>query len=126
MEQQAITLGKIRKKVEETLQISLPGDHKLYAETRFLDDLARRRPQDYLALLEETRHIILDPDFVSFDEERESLTYYRSYFDHGFVVVGAKFSPHGVPRGWCLVSLRKNPATEGRVERIQKKIAIRE
>ena len=123
MEDSDLKIGKIKKKVETTLGISLPGDRGLYVGRAYLDALARRHPQDYLAILEEATSIASDPDFVSFSLETETLSYYRVYFKKEFVVVGVSFLPQGMPRSWQCVAIKKNPQTVGEVKRLPKVIA---
>ena len=119
MEDEPLRIGKIKKKVERTLGFSFPGDRSLLVSQTYLDELARRKPNSYLTYIEEATSIVGDPDFVSFEIEKETLTYYRTYFDKDFVVVGVTFIPMGVPKQWNLVSLKKNPFVEGEVKRVK-------
>ena len=119
MEEEPLRIGKIKKKVERTLGFSFPGDRSLLVGQTYLDELARRKPNAYLAYIEEASLIVNDPDFVSFEIEKETLTYYRTYFDKDFVVVGVTFIPMGVPKQWNLVSLKKNPFVEGEAKRVK-------
>ena len=119
MEEEPLRIGKIKKKVERTLGFSFPGDRSLLVSQTYLDELARRKPNAYLAYIEEASSIVNDPDFVSFEIEKETLTYYRTYFDKDFVVVGVTFIPMGVPKQWNLVSLKKNPFVEGEAKRVK-------
>ena len=120
MENEDLTLSKIKKKVEGALGISIPGNHDLKVSASYLDALARRKPNDYLSILEEAKSILDHPDFVSFDEKRESLCYYRTYYESGFIVVGVSFLPLGVPRCFYLMSIKKNPLVEGKIVRIER------
>lgn len=119
VEEEPLRIGKIKKKVERTLGFSFPGDRSLLVSQTYLDELARRKPDAYLAYIEEASSIVSDPDFVSFEIEKETLTYYRTYFDKDFVVVGVTFIPMGVPKQWNLVSLKKNPFVEGEAKRVK-------
>ncbi len=119
VEEEPLRIGKIKKKVERTLGFSFPGDRSLLVSQTYLDELARRKPDAYLAYIEEASSIVSDPDFVSFEIEKETLTYYRTYFDKDFVAVGVTFIPMGVPKQWNLVSLKKNPFVEGEVKRVK-------
>ena len=119
MEEEPLRIGKIKKKVERTLGFSFPGDRSLLVSQTYLDELARRKPNSYLTYIEEASLIVNDPDFVSFEIEKETLTYYRTYFDKDFVVVGVTFIPMGVPKQWNLVSLKKNPFVEGEAKRVK-------
>jgi len=120
MEQNDLKLGKVKKKVETTLGISLPGDRGLYVGQSYLDALARRHPKDYLSIVEEASSIVAEPDFVSFSLETETLSFYRIYFKKEFVSVGVSFLPQGMPRSWRCVAIKKNPQVVGEARRLVK------
>ena len=121
MEQHEILLGRIKPSVESSLGITLPTDRHLYVGSPYLDDLAHRHPEQYLHILEEAMATVASPSFVGFSSETMSLTYYKTYYKDGFLVMGFTFLYSGMPRKWSLVRIAKHPSPESQVVEIKKK-----
>ena len=119
MDQQPISFGRIKSRVETALGVSLPTNRALVAETDFLDALASRHPEEYLRILEHVVIAVEQPQYVGFSEATMSLTYYRLYYKEGFLVMGFTFLYSGFPRRWVLSSIRKHPTPEQKVVEIK-------
>ena len=78
-----IKIGRIARPTERALGLSLTGEVAIYMDEELVNSLAQRRPADYLSVLEEISSLIHDPDFVSFDEEKEMLVYQKNYYKQG-------------------------------------------
>ena len=118
MKENDLTIGRIKPALEKALGLTFPGDRKLYVEEATLSSIVARKGDSYLHYLEEVKEIIDHPDFVSFEQKKEELCFYRLYHRNGFLVVGVSFSPQGIPRGWCLKEVKRHPNAEGTIARI--------
>ena len=85
MYNEPLKVGRINRATERALDISLSGDVNIYLREEQLNDIASKRPDTYLAYIEELSSILRKPDFVSFDSERQSFFYCRAYAQSGAV-----------------------------------------
>ena len=93
-----IKIGRIARSTERALGLSLTGEVAIYIGEKELDDLAVKMPGSYLKFLHEVTEVLKNPDFVSFDTEKEAFTYEKFYFKDGlfsalFLVVGRGKTP---------------------------------
>ncbi|MCR5079040.1 MAG: hypothetical protein K6B65_03865 [Bacilli bacterium] len=77
--QMFIKIGRINKKVEERMGVSLSNDIAIYLLEPMADNLAREHPTSYLSLIEEMALTIKRPDAFSYCGERNELLYLRLY-----------------------------------------------
>ena len=100
-ELEPIRIGRIARATERALGLSLTGEVGIFMNAKDLDALASKRPNDYLKVLEEIGQIIHDPDFVSFDDKKESIRYVKFYFKEGaFSAVAVGIKKSGRPAKW--------------------------
>ena len=78
-----IKVGRIARSTERALGLSLTGEVSIYISASELDAIARRMPNGYLRFLQEVTSILKNPDFVSFDGQKEEFAYMRFYFKNG-------------------------------------------
>ena len=107
-----IKIGRIARPTERALGISLTGEVAIYVDEELVNSLAQRRPADYLSVLEEISSLIHDPDFVSFDEEKEMLVYQKNYYKQGaFESVYLIVKRRKRPIRWYLEAFCRGPRT---------------
>lgn len=103
---QPIRIGRIARATERALNLSLTGEVNIYMDTKELDALAAKRPNDYLKVLEEIGQIIHDPDFVSFNREEQTIRYVKFYYKEGALsAVAVNVKKKGRPSKWRYESL---------------------
>ena len=78
-----LKLGRISRKVEKALGLSLVCDVNIYLPQPQLDQLAASRPHDYLKRLDEISGICRDPDYVRYDESNDTFIYLKEYIKDG-------------------------------------------
>ncbi len=101
-----LKIGRIGKKIEEAMGVSIANDPSIYVLDLTLDDLARRYPESYLSILSEVKEAIKKPDSFSFDIEHGVLMFFR-LIPKGkelFLLI-AKVSSKGSPRKFVLSSI---------------------
>ena len=97
-----IKLGRIPRAVERSHEISLSGDTYVYVSASFLEDLARKRPDSYLSVLEEGKSILVHPDFTAFTDDEVFYFCKIFYADCLFRPVYLKIVHQGKPKIWEL------------------------
>lgn len=108
--EEPIKIGRIARPSERALGISLTGEVSIYMAPEDLDAIARKRPNDYLAFLEEISKIIHDPDYVAFEAEQEKLVYAKDFFkDDAFRMVFLSIKRSKSPGKWYFDALQMGP-----------------
>lgn len=96
-----LKLGRISRKVEKALGLSLVCDVNIYLPQPQLDQLAASRPHDYLKRLDEISGICRDPDYVRYDESNDTFIYLKEYIKDGvFLKVAVDLTHEGDPKRW--------------------------
>ncbi len=94
-------VGRIARSTERALGLSLTGEVSIYIPNDELDGLTERMPNGYLRFLREVTEILKNPDFVSFDENKEEFVYHKQYFKGGFFQAMYLFVGRGsIPGKW--------------------------
>ncbi len=94
-------VGRIARSTERALGLSLTGEVSIYIAEEDLDGLTQRFPTSYLKFLREVASILKNPDFVSFDTDKEEFVYQKYYFkDHGFHAMYLFVGRGAVPGKW--------------------------
>ncbi|HBS02444.1 MAG TPA: hypothetical protein DEA63_01045 [Firmicutes bacterium] len=101
-----IRLGKISKRVEKALSLSLTSEVGVYASGDFLDSLAKTYPDHYLKIVDAIgKEILKSPDFVSFEQKKEEFRFLKIYCKNGiFSFWEIRLKHLGKPKKWMLVS----------------------
>ena len=103
----ALKIGRINKRMEEAMAISLASDMAIYVEDAMLDQLARDYPSSYLLILEEIKEAIRKPDAFSFSLKKNELTFIRLYSKQSdLYALSASVISRGRPKKWVLAHLR--------------------
>ena len=104
--EEEIQLGRITRAVEKSLNLSLTSDVRVYGKQKYLDDLAEKYPNSYLAMLEEVRNNALKmPDFVYFDEAKQEFRMIKIYCKNGIFSFWEVLLVHeGSPKKWYFAS----------------------
>ncbi|MCR5348117.1 MAG: hypothetical protein K6E59_00690 [Bacilli bacterium] len=105
-EETNLKIGRVARSTERALGISLTGEVAIYIEAEELDHIARKRPTDYLSFIEELGNILREPDFVSFQQEKQELLYLKAYYaKESLNVVCLTICRRGTPQRWFFKSL---------------------
>ena len=105
-----LLIGRINRKEEKALGISLTSSVLIYVQDADLNRMAAKRPNTYLADLEEIGSIIKTPDYVL----------YREYLrNHDFQKILVKVAHLGTPKRWVLLSVSRTSIEEMRADDIR-------
>lgn len=117
-----IKLGRIPKNVERSLDTSFPIQPFVYIDESGANELARKKPDTYLKIVENVSILIKDPDFGGYDEKEKSLYLFRDYITKdGFRKAGVKLKIE--KEEWKLVELFAS--SDERVKSIQRKTRLK-
>ncbi|MDO5330588.1 MAG: hypothetical protein Q4F15_04095 [Bacillota bacterium] len=107
MENEDLRLGRISKKVERGLGISLPFGAGVYLRSWDMDLLVSRYPDRYLLLLEQMRTIMNRPCLSFFDQKAESIYLFKRYGrKQPKTTVGIRIAALGKPKRWWIRGMR--------------------
>lgn len=101
MNEEPLRIGKIKKAVEERLEIDIGDDHYVYMLSEALDAFAKAYPETYLAKLEGLREVLSHPDFIHYEDKAIILD--RFYCNKGkYSIVRLRIEKH---QKWLFSSL---------------------
>lgn len=100
-----IKLGRISKKVEAKMGVSVCNDVSIYLLETMANSYARDYPTSYLSLIEEIAFSIKKPDAFSFSLERNELVFLRLYPQgNELFLLKTVVGQTGKPRKWVIKS----------------------
>ena len=106
MNHDSLRLGRISKEIEEAAGLSLTSDPSVYVAGETLDKMAVAHPNDYLALLDRSRKLLLAPDFARSSPEGTRIDLVRMRFrSDTFEPLSLTIERKGTPQKWYLCSL---------------------
>ena len=101
-----LLIGRINRKEEKALGLSLTSSVLVYISEDDLDRMAANRPDRYLSDLEQIKTIIKEPDYVLYREDAEQFYFLKEYLkNHEFRKVLVKAAHVGTPKRWMLLSV---------------------
>lgn len=105
-----IRLGKISKRIEKSLSLSLTSEVGVYVDESFLDSLAKTYPDRYLEILENIgKEILKSPDFAAFNQKEEEFHLLKIYCKNGVFSLWEICLKHlGRPKRRMLVSFGRH------------------
>lgn len=115
-----LLIGRINRKEEKALGISLTSSVLIYVQNADLNRMAAKRPNTYLADLEEIGSIIKTPDYVLYRDDEEQFYFVREYLrNHDFQKILVKVAHFGTPKRWVLLSVSRTSIEEMRADDIR-------
>jgi hypothetical protein len=115
-----LLIGRINRKEEKALGISLTSSVLIYVQDADLNRMAAKRPNTYLADLEEIGSIIKTPDYVLYRDDEEQFYFVREYLrNHDFQKILVKVAHLGTPKRWELLSVSRTSIEEMRADDIR-------
>ena len=101
-----LAIGRIGRKEEKALGISLTSSVLVYISEEDLNRMAYKRKDTYLSDLEEIKAIIKSPDYVLYKKDLDEFSFLKEYLrNHQFVKVQVKVAHLGTPKRWFLKSV---------------------
>lgn len=83
MEEVALKIGRINRKIEKALEYEFSSDVSVYLSNVTLDEMAAKWPTTYLGRVEEMGKIVASPDYASYSSIRKRLYLIKEYLRAG-------------------------------------------